>query len=246
MRRACEWQVKREREALLSQCGLQGSSDACILIMVQRLAPEKDTAHALEALLKLAEEGEGSRAGGKISLDGARPVHLVVAGDGPSKKALEAYAQKHVLPVTFLGNLPNDRLPPLYRAADCFVTCSTSETYGLTVLEALACGTPAVLPHCAVFDELWEGKVRPPSRPPALPPSRPAPSSTSCGRPRCTAAPPPRDRRAAATDPTRLDLRPVRVRPRIPSRVHAVRGVRSRQGDARLGSDQGELGGRDG
>ena len=45
------------------------------------------------------------------------------------------------------------------RAADLFVTCSTSETYGLTVLEALACGTPAVLPHCGVFDELWIGRM---------------------------------------------------------------------------------------
>ena len=47
-------------------------------------------------------------------------------------------------------------LPAYYRAADVFVTCSTSETYGLTVLEALACGTPVVLPHCGVFDELWD------------------------------------------------------------------------------------------
>ena len=27
------------------------------------------------------------------------------------------------------------------------------------MLEALACGTPAVLPHCGVFDELWIGRV---------------------------------------------------------------------------------------
>ena len=58
--------------------------------------------------------------------------------------------------MTFVGNLSQTALPPLYRAADVFVTCSTSETYGLTVLEALACGTPVVLPHCGVFDELWD------------------------------------------------------------------------------------------
>ena len=57
--------------------------------------------------------------------------------------------------------MPNDQLPPLYRAADVFVTCSTSETFGLTVLESLACGTPVVLPHCGVFDELWVGKFPP-------------------------------------------------------------------------------------
>lgn len=49
---------------------------------------------------------------------------------------------------------------PRCSAADVFLTCSTSETYGLTTLEALACGTPSVLPHCDVFDELWTGKVR--------------------------------------------------------------------------------------
>ena len=54
-------------------------------------------------------------------------------------------------------------LPPLYRAADLFVTCSTSETFGLTVLESLACGTPAVLPHwcaprrAAAPSGMWSG-----------------------------------------------------------------------------------------
>ena len=93
------------------------------------------------------------------SLDGKRPVHLVIAGDGPSRKGLDAYAHEHNVPVTFVGNLPNTDLPPLYRAADLFVTGSTSETYGLTVLEALACGTPVTLPHCGVFDELWVERI---------------------------------------------------------------------------------------
>ena len=44
--------------------------------------------------------------------------------------SLEKYASKHALPVTFLGNVRNETLPPLYRAADLFVTCSTSETFG--------------------------------------------------------------------------------------------------------------------
>ncbi|EOD07966.1 hypothetical protein EMIHUDRAFT_453232 [Emiliania huxleyi CCMP1516] len=86
-------------------------------------------------------------------------ICLMVQRDGPARRELAAFAERHALPVTFTGNVKNDRLPPLYRAADAFVTCSTSETYGLTVLEALACGTPAVLPHCSVFDELWEARL---------------------------------------------------------------------------------------
>lgn len=151
-----EIQVKGEREQMLKRCGYGADADVCMLLMVQRLAPEKGTMRCLEALAQ-----QPRKANQPLSLDGKRPVHLMVAGDGPSRKMLEAFAVEHSLPVTFVGNLPNNNLPPLYRAADLFVTCSTSETYGLTVLEALACGTPVVLPHCGVFDELWSetGKI---------------------------------------------------------------------------------------
>ena len=104
---------------------------------VQRLAPEKGTMRALEALSRLDREGAvaggnsaASGRSGALSLDGRRRVHLMIAGDGPSKVHLEAYAAKNRLPVTFLGNVPNGQLPQYYRAADVFVTCSTSETYG--------------------------------------------------------------------------------------------------------------------
>jgi len=155
-------QKAAERVAILQRCGLGKDADVCVLVMVQRLAPEKGTMRALEALQQLQRQQQGGAAGsadGELSLDGKRPLHLLVCGDGPSFKSLTQYAEKHQLPATFLGNVPNTQLPALYRAADVFVTCSTSETYGLTVLESLACGTPAVLPHCGVFDELWVGRV---------------------------------------------------------------------------------------
>jgi len=147
-------QVSGERRAMLQRCGFAPDADVCLLLMVQRLAPEKGTMRCLEALAAVPRKGNTP-----LSLDSKRPVHVLVAGEGPSRKLLENFAREHKLPVTFAGNLPNNQLPPLYRAADVFVTCSTSETYGLTVLEALACGTPAVLPHCGVFDELWIGRI---------------------------------------------------------------------------------------
>ncbi|KAL1520077.1 hypothetical protein AB1Y20_023552 [Prymnesium parvum] len=153
-------QLDDERTALLARAGYAPKADVCVLIMVQRLAPEKDTIKCLQALVDIADKATSpSAAAGRFSLDGVRPTHVVIAGHGPSRETLEHFAAAHSLPVTFLGNVPNDRLPPLYRAADVFVTCSTSETYGLTTLEALACGTPAVLPHCEVFDELWMDRI---------------------------------------------------------------------------------------
>lgn len=105
----------------------------------------------LEALATMMEQGGGR----PLEVDG-RLLKLVIAGDGPARRELGQFAAERALPVTFVGNLSQTALPPLYRSADVFVTCSTSETYGLTVLEALACGTPVVLPHCGVFDELWD------------------------------------------------------------------------------------------
>ncbi|GAB3028873.1 glycosyltransferase family 4 protein [Natronobiforma cellulositropha] len=72
---------------------------------------------------------------------------LVVAGDGPARPALEGLADERGLGdrVTFLGRVPDDRLPGLYAGADAFVHLSRFEAYGLTVAEALAAGTPCVV-----------------------------------------------------------------------------------------------------
>jgi len=158
-------QRSRERAELLARIGAE--EGVTVWLMVQRLAPEKDTSHAFAALREAAEgahnggahNGAGRNGSGKNGA-GKAPVHLVIAGDGPSMAALQAEAKARALPVSFLGNVDHSALPPLYRAADVFVTCSTSETYGLTVVEALASGTPVAMPHCEVFDELW-AKVLP-------------------------------------------------------------------------------------
>jgi len=134
-----------EREALLQRCGVPNGKRVKLFFMCQRIAPEKNTKLALEALAMLHSQGE--------------PVHMAVAGNGPSLEELKQFAAKKCLPVTFLGNVHHRSLPALYRAADAFVTCSLSETFGLTLAETLSCGTPAAMPHHIVFDELWADRV---------------------------------------------------------------------------------------
>lgn len=61
-----------------------------------------------------------------------------VIGDGPARKTLQA---RHP-DVHFLGAFPQEQLPPFYNAADVFVFPSHTDTFGLVMLEAMACGTP--------------------------------------------------------------------------------------------------------
>jgi phosphatidylinositol alpha-1,6-mannosyltransferase len=67
----------------------------------------------------------------------------VIAGDGDDRGRLEALA--HDLGfgpevVRFLGYVPDEELPDLYRLADLFVMPSATEGFGIVYLEAVACG----------------------------------------------------------------------------------------------------------
>ena len=71
---------------------------------------------------------------------------LILIGDGPLRKKLEKLARDLGVAdsVQFLGRIPHDELPEYMRAAHCLCLPSRSEGMPNVVLEALACGTPAV------------------------------------------------------------------------------------------------------
>jgi glycosyltransferase involved in cell wall biosynthesis len=88
-----------------------------VFLYVGRVSPEKN----LDAFLRL-------------DLPGSK----VVCGGGP---LLERY--RHDYPsVRWFGSLPRHQLVDIYNAADSFVYPSRTDTFGLVMLEALACGTP--------------------------------------------------------------------------------------------------------
>ncbi len=75
-------------------------------------------------------------------------VVLLIAGKGPEEAALKAQAQACGLTgdnIRFLGFVPQENLPDLYRAADLTVVPTRSlEGFGITLLESLVAGTPAI------------------------------------------------------------------------------------------------------
>ena len=76
---------------------------------------------------------------------------LLIIGDGPERENLEKLVKKLKLndKVIFTGKVPLKDIGMYYKLGDIFVTASTTETQGLTVIEALAASLPVV----AINDE---------------------------------------------------------------------------------------------
>ncbi|MFK4195954.1 glycosyltransferase [Streptomyces sp. NPDC033754] len=112
-----------------------------LLALCSRLSVEKRPGTALDALAEL--RGAGVRAA------------LVVAGDGPLRGALERRARERRLPVRFLGHVADrEALADLQAAADVCLAPGPAETFGLSALDALACGTPVVVSTSSALPEV--------------------------------------------------------------------------------------------
>ncbi len=106
------------------------ANGAVLLTMVSRLSREKRPEIAVEAVRELRRRGHD--------------VRLMVAGDGPMRKALQARGEE--LPITWMGFVASRaQLAALLRQADVALAPGPVETFGLAALEALCSGTPAVV-----------------------------------------------------------------------------------------------------
>lgn len=89
-----------------------------------------------------------------LSLD--LPGTKVVVGDGPQRKDLE----KKYPQTVFLGLKEGLELAEIYAAADVFIFPSKTDTFGLVLLEALACGVPvAAYPVTGPIDVIGDNPV---------------------------------------------------------------------------------------
>jgi alpha-1,6-mannosyltransferase len=111
------------------------------MIHLGRLSAEKRPDLALAAVRELCRRG--------------LPVHLDVVGDGPRAPMLRRTAAREALPVRFHGHVRGRRqVAAMLAAADVALATCPVESFGLAVLEALACGTPVIAADRGAAGEL--------------------------------------------------------------------------------------------
>ncbi len=101
-----------------------------VMLNLGRLGGEKNLGELITLFAQARQENEN--------------LKFLIVGDGPAREELEALARKlgvcdHVI---FTGMVPPSQVQEYYQLGDVFVSASTSETQGLTYIEAAANGLP--------------------------------------------------------------------------------------------------------
>ncbi|MDO5645092.1 MAG: glycosyltransferase [Dermabacter sp.] len=110
------------------------TDDGVSALVLARLAPQKGLDVLLDAVGLLRERAADN--------DGARPFHVLVAGDGPLREHLSARIRSEDLPVTLLGHVSDPA--PLLASADLVIQPSLWEGQPVAIQEALQAGRPII------------------------------------------------------------------------------------------------------
>ena len=113
------------------------------LIFVGRIAEEKNVPYIIDVMSEIIKEKNN--------------IKLLIIGDGPDKEKYEKYSiekntDKNII---FTGKVPWDEIPIYYSLGNAFISASTTETQGLTIIEAMAASLPAL----CINDESFSGTV---------------------------------------------------------------------------------------
>ena len=119
------------RMALAQELGI--SPQSAWIMFVGRLDTQKNPALLLESFIKVCRRG--------------RDAQLLLVGDGVLKRDLQRQAKAAGMAdrVHFLGLLPQSRIATWLQAVDLFALSSAYEGMPMALLEAMGCGTPAVV-----------------------------------------------------------------------------------------------------
>ena len=116
-------------------------TDKPVFFYVGRHSEQKGLEHLIYGFKKYLESNEGL---------------LILGGKGHLKQALEDFVELLEIDdsVRFEGFIPDSELSDYYRSADVFVSPSINEPFGLTISEALSCGTRVICTESGINELL--------------------------------------------------------------------------------------------
>ena len=130
------------------QADQNGSSPAGDQVLtigtVKKMKPEYNLTDLLDAFHHLRQ------------MVGGRPLRLLLVGDGPERHRLEQRVKDMRLSdcVHFTGYIPWSDTPAYHNMIDIYANVSLAESFGVSVLEASACGRPVVAPDLGGLREV--------------------------------------------------------------------------------------------
>jgi glycosyltransferase involved in cell wall biosynthesis len=132
-----------EADTIKKELGIQGH----FILFVGSLEPRKNLSFLLSLMPEIYK-----RTGRQL---------VVVGAKGWKNSGIREMVEDKAFPrqsTVFCGYVSNEQLAKLYNMADCFVSASLNEGFGMPQLEALLCGCPIVTAHNSAMIEVAQGK----------------------------------------------------------------------------------------
>lgn len=150
-RRIAEWSGVSIAKIINVGCGVNAQFNPDVapysfpfpyLLCVSNRRAHKNEYRTVEAFAKACPEGD---------------IRLLFTGS-PARELMEHIRRNKVEErVHFVGTVPDESLPSLYRSAQALLFVSLYEGFGLPLLEAMACGTPVITSNTSSLPEIAGG-----------------------------------------------------------------------------------------
>ncbi len=130
---------RREMKKVLSI-----DNDSIVISWVGRLVPMKDPITFVKSLAYMR----------RVSPEIERRLYPLIVGDGPLSSAIRHLSESEKLPLRIIPKLTFNDLISLYQVSDLYVSSSVGEPFGLSLLEAIACGCCPIVTNAGAHLEI--------------------------------------------------------------------------------------------
>jgi glycosyltransferase involved in cell wall biosynthesis len=125
--------------------------ESIVVSWVGRLVPVKDPITFVKSLAYLK----------RTRPDIERRLCPLIVGDGPLVSAVRHLSETEKIPLRIIPKLKSQELISLYQLSDLYVSSSLGESFGLSLLEAIACGCCPIVTnagaHLEIVPENYDG-----------------------------------------------------------------------------------------